>query len=167
MKLITYKMKLDPNQRISSANVQAEFYHMCRNADINIRLEYRADHCRFDLVVYNDNYDILAIIEAKNKSTKNAQINKSGRQYKKYNSFGVPVVYLMNFADLEKKFNFVKKLFYENKKVSAKDSPSVKVIPEGLKGDGTMQEEEYGYVIKKTGHKFKKYKNSEMHKRIY
>jgi len=41
-----------------------------------------------------------------------------------------------------------------------------KIIPEGLRGDGTYKEEEYGYRIGRTSHKFKKYRNIKMSKRI-
>ena len=40
----------------------------------------------------------------------------------------------------------------------------VKILPEGLKGNGTFKEEEYGYVIGKTK-KFKRYKNKNTYKR--
>ena len=45
-------------------------------------------------------------------------------------------------------------------------SPPAKIIPEGLKGDGTYKKEEYGYRIGRTSHKFKKYRNLKMSKRI-
>jgi len=44
--------------------------------------------------------------------------------------------------------------------------PIVKIIPEGLKGDGTFQEEEYGYVMGRTSNKFKKYRGSSLNKRM-
>ena len=42
-----------------------------------------------------------------------------------------------------------------------------KLIPDGLKGDGSFEEEPYGYVIGRTSHKYKKYRNSKTFKRIH
>ena len=50
------------------------------------------------------------------------------------------------------------------KKSNREPNKPVKIIPEGLKGNGTYKEEEYGYVIGKV-RKFKRYKNNNSFKR--
>jgi hypothetical protein len=87
------------NDRINSANVQAELYRRLRARDINCRLEYTYQNCRFDLVVIVDGY-IVALTECKNTKTKLFP-NKNGRQYKKYSLFGLPLLYCLNMDEID------------------------------------------------------------------
>jgi len=86
-------------RRISSANVQAEFYRQCMNAGIKCHLEYRVDNCRFDaVIVHND--EIVFIIEAKNYKP-NPQRPRAVKQLEKYSQYGIPVILLKDFSSIE------------------------------------------------------------------
>ena len=90
-------------KRIPEANVQAEIYRLLRNKGIKCCLEYRVEvpeynnHLRADIAIINGD-DIACLVEV--KSRKNGKINKEGRQYKKYISLGVPVIYCLSFKEV-------------------------------------------------------------------
>ncbi|MBA7682254.1 hypothetical protein ES703_90603 [subsurface metagenome] len=87
---------------------------MCRDANVNICLEYKHNDCRFDAVIYDKNNEILAIIEFKNRWGKYANyVNTDTKQHKKYISYGIPVIYVLNFSDVGEKFNVVMDLLKE------------------------------------------------------
>ena len=95
------KVKFIRPNRLHEANVQAEVYRQLRNNDIKCCLEYRI-HCpkyncivRADIVIIRDGL-ITAIIECKSRKS-DKKPNYSGRQYKKYKSIGIPVIYCMDF----------------------------------------------------------------------
>ena len=97
------------SSRYSSSNIQAEFYHQCRLHNVNCMLEHIYDDCRFDIVCYDSDNNIYAIIEAK-YNPGDYVINKNSRQWKKYNRYGIPIFYIANFKDVDNVFVEILKL---------------------------------------------------------
>lgn len=91
-------MQFNFPKRLPEANIQAEIYRRCKELDIECYLEYKHEHCRFDIVIVRDEL-IIGIIEVKNSVR--TKINKRTRQYKKYSSYGVPLHYCLgqNYVD--------------------------------------------------------------------
>ena len=81
-------MKFVKPKKIPEANIQAEIYHFCRNNNIRVCLEYSYKHCRFDIVIINDNDDIVLYIETKSHKKPNIK-NKSynTKQILKYSHY--------------------------------------------------------------------------------
>lgn len=91
-------MKFQLPSRLSEANIQAEFYRQCKDAGINIYLEYKYQNCIFDAVIYN-NDEIEHIIEFKSyKTTKKPKINT--KQLKKYSSFGIHIILITRMESI-------------------------------------------------------------------
>ena len=88
--------------RISEANIQAEIYHRLKVCGIPCYLEYKVDKCRFDIVILKEHEEvteIIAIVEVKSKLGDNInKINYNGRQFKKYSSYGLPLLYCTNMS---------------------------------------------------------------------
>ncbi len=96
--------------RLPEANIQAECYHRLRQLGIKSCLEYKHDHCRFDMVVLKGT-EIIAIVEFKNRKDRNAVVNKNSRQYLRYSKYGVPVIYCMHRLEIDKTVEAIKSLF--------------------------------------------------------
>ena len=80
--------------KIPSAQIGAEFYHKCRQVDIDLHMEYRLDKSRFDCVMVK-NGRIILIIEFKSKKIKNSKkVKTSGSQYTKYSQYGIDILYV-------------------------------------------------------------------------
>lgn len=90
----------------AEANIQAEFYKLCRDSKIQILLEVKYEDCRFDAVVFLEDVPV-AIVEVKNFSyaTSMRGLNKTGRQFKKYSRYGMPVIALLNSKQIIPRFN--------------------------------------------------------------
>ena len=88
--------------KISEAQIQAECYRRLRNLGIEVYLEYKHRNCRFDLVVV-ENGEIVVIVEIKNhqRHYDPARTFKT-KQFKKYSSLGIPLVYCLSWDELEK-----------------------------------------------------------------
>jgi len=95
--------------RISEANIQAECYHKLKLLGIRTYLEYGCENCRFDMVVLNGS-KIIAIVEFKNGRA-GKPINQNTRQYKKYHSFGLPVIYCKSVTEIEETIKKIQALF--------------------------------------------------------
>lgn len=93
------------NGRVPEANIQAEFYRLCRKHNIPILLEVSFEDCRFDAVIFQDDIP-FAIIEVKNYSKKRSAIGltKKGRQMKKYMRFGLPIIGVMSQKEIVPSF---------------------------------------------------------------
>ena len=96
-------MKFIKPNRLHESNIQAEAYRQLRNNNVKCCLEYSI-HCpefnsniRADIILIKDN-KITAIIECKSRK-RNKEPNYKGRQYKKYQSLGLPIIYCMDFSD--------------------------------------------------------------------
>jgi len=96
-------MKFIKPNRLHESNIQAEAYRQLRNNNIKCCLEYRIYCPEFncniqaDIVIIKDSL-ILAIIECKSRK-RNKTPNTKGRQYLKYQSLNIPVVYCMDFNE--------------------------------------------------------------------
>lgn len=95
-------MQFIPPKRLHESNIQAEAYRQLRNNNIKCCLEYTI-HCkefnskvRSDIVIIEDG-QIILIIECKSR-VKKLEPNFKGRQYQKYQSLSIPVIYCMNFT---------------------------------------------------------------------
>jgi hypothetical protein len=95
----------------SEGQVQGEFYRRCRNANIEIHLEYFGDgHCRFDGVIVRGNA-IVAIIECKRDvPDKRPAGKREESQRQRYGSFGVPVVWVRGMRGIEAAFAEVRRI---------------------------------------------------------
>jgi hypothetical protein len=89
------------SKKMTEANIQAECYHQLRLLGIKSCLEYKTHtkdgkECRFDMVVLkeiNDQYHIIAIVEFKNNRKEYDYIISGHKQYAKYSSFDIPLIY--------------------------------------------------------------------------
>lgn len=89
------------SRTLSEADIQSEVYHRIKSLGLEPRLEVRGylhddnskNHrrkCRFDIVVFWPlNHKPLCIVECKKGST----VSKGNLQRKKYEQFGLPLVY--------------------------------------------------------------------------
>ncbi len=101
-------MKLQRKKVIPEANIQAEFYHVCRKLNIPIFLEYKIKGtnskrgCRFDAVILDSYDNIICIIEFKARTKKNIKELLESNQSKRYLEFGVPLKYVTQETDINK-----------------------------------------------------------------
>jgi type I site-specific restriction endonuclease len=102
-------MKLIIKNRITESNIQAEFYFSCKMNNINCYLEYKINQCRFDAVIYNNEKEILAIIEVKSYTT-NKEPKRNTKQIKKYSEFALPIFMISRLDQIESIINEIKKL---------------------------------------------------------
>lgn len=108
-------MLFTPKSRIAEANIQAEVYHQLKLLNIPCYLEYKVDNCRFDIVLLSkDLKNIIAIIEIKSHSEKRVNskkgILKTGKQYQKYNQYGLPLLYCTTMNTVPELIDSCKKL---------------------------------------------------------
>lgn len=101
-------------KHLPEANIQAELYRHLRNDGIKCCLEYRMyveefnTFCRADLIIIKGK-KIIAIIECKSRDN-NFEVNKGGKQFRQYKTFGIPIFYCMNFKHVERTLNLIKLL---------------------------------------------------------
>ena len=105
--------------KVPEANIQAEFYMLCRKHNIPVLLEIKYKNCRFDAVVFKNDKPI-AIVEVKNYSIKTSTrgLKKTSRQWIKYNSFGLPVIELLNSKMIFNAFDEVVRIYNLNQNTS-------------------------------------------------
>ena len=96
---------------VPEANIQAEFYKLCRDAKIQVLLEITYKNCRFDAIVFRENKP-FAIIEVKNYCLRRSRkgLNLNGRQMKKYKEFGLPIVGILNSKQIVPAFEKIVEL---------------------------------------------------------
>jgi hypothetical protein len=85
-------------RKTSSVQVGMEFYRKCTNKGMHLYVEYRVGTSRFDAVLVKNNQVIL-IIEFKNSKKKVP--NPNTRQFQKYTSHGVDVLYVMDMQSVD------------------------------------------------------------------
>lgn len=92
----------------SATTVQCEVYRQLANLGIQTEAEYKTSGCRFDLVVIQDG-KVVAIIETKKAYVKPGP-PREGRQFKKYSSFGIPLIYTLGLGQVPDTIEQVKKI---------------------------------------------------------
>ena len=102
--------------RISEANIQAELYNRLRLLGIKCYLEYAHENFRFDMVILNKD-DIIGIVEIKSRTRNIGIVNKNTRQYRKYHSYGLPVIYCTNMSEINKSIERIKALFHTQSEI--------------------------------------------------
>ena len=92
--------------KVAEANIQAEFYRLCRQNDVKILLEVKYHDCRFDAVIFYEDKP-FAIIEVKNygKRCSIRGLKRTGRQWLKYSRYEIPVIEVLNSRQIVPKFN--------------------------------------------------------------
>jgi len=90
--------------RPTEFEIQAEIYHLLREAKIEVRGEVTAKHlwngkirrCKFDLIVFHNKKPVI-VIEVKqwghSTANKGILIDHNSRQAEKYRTFGLPVIH--------------------------------------------------------------------------
>lgn len=92
---------LAPNPTPTEADLQFKLASAITSAGLLVNLEYSAPHCRFDLVVFDDQDNALAIIEVK----RGEYTIGSGKHRKVYSSFGLPVYLVKGESDVNEFIN--------------------------------------------------------------
>ena len=105
------------------ANIEAECYHQLRLLGIKSYLQYRTytkegETCIFDMIILketdNKAYEIIAIVEFKNHSKHYDYKNTSAtRQYKKYSSFNLPLIYCHRREEIQETVDKIVQLYNE------------------------------------------------------
>lgn len=90
----------------SATTVQCEVYRQLSNLGIEVLAEYKSYGSRFDLVVIKDG-KIVAIIETKKYAKPGPN---RGKQYEKYKSYGIPLIYTRGMEQVADTIQEVKKL---------------------------------------------------------
>ena len=92
--------------RVPEANIQAEFYMLCRKHGIKVLLEVKYENCRFDAVVFKDDKP-FAIIEVKNYASRRCVIglSKKGRQMQKYMKYDIPIIGVLSARHIISSFD--------------------------------------------------------------
>jgi hypothetical protein len=98
--------KIISSRRVPEANIQAEFYLLCRQHGIPVLLEVTHEDCRFDALIFKDDKP-FAIVEIKNYGSRCSVrgLKKDGRQWKKYSKYGVQVIQVLNSRQIVPRFN--------------------------------------------------------------
>lgn len=104
-------MRYERPPKATESDVQAEFYRRCRNAGLEIHLEYRVSGCRFDAVIVRGDH-IVAIIECKPRVERRQKqaIIREESQRTRYGSFGVPVIWVRGLEDVEAGYAEVRRI---------------------------------------------------------
>lgn len=99
------------NGRVPEANIQAEFYMLCRKNGIQILLEVKYQNCRFDALVFKNDIP-FAIIEVKNYSKKRSikGLTSNGRQMQKYMKYNLPIIGVLSSKHIFSSFDKLLKL---------------------------------------------------------
>jgi len=111
-------------KKLAEVNIQAECYHQLRLLGIKTCLEYKTrtadgQGCQFDMVVlkeleYNQ-YEIIAIVEFKNHKKEYDFIEAmKTKQYYKYSSFGIPLIYCRRREELQSTVDKIVQLINNN-----------------------------------------------------
>lgn len=97
-------------RKVSTATIQAEFYHQCRLKGIYCVLEYTHKNMRFDAVIIKNSY-ITHIVEVKNYRRANNETFKRTKQFKKYATVGVPILLVDHWNSVK---NIIERVQYDN-----------------------------------------------------
>jgi DNA-binding MurR/RpiR family transcriptional regulator len=92
-------MKFENPERITEANIQAEFYHQCRLKGVECYLEYKHEQSRFDAIIIKNN-DVVLIVEFKSYKTDKKGKTKT-KQLDKYRQYGIPVLLITRMNQIE------------------------------------------------------------------
>ena len=105
-------------RKVAEANIQAEFYMLCRKHGVQVLLEVAHENCRFDAVVFVDDKAFL-IVEVKNFSPRCSArgLKKTGRQWNKYSRYGLPIIEILNSRQIMPKFQEVLRLISSLEKI--------------------------------------------------
>jgi len=97
---------------LTGADLQAECYYRLKLLSIESYLEYRHKNCRFDMIIPKGN-KIIAIIEFKAYRRSHSNLRSGNtKQFKKYSSYGIPVIYCKGKDEIDQTINQIKQLFY-------------------------------------------------------
>jgi len=128
------------NNNLSEANIQAECYYRLRLLKIPCCLEYiiknpktKNKYYRLDIAILkkvNKQFHIIAIVEIKNRTYPENGINKNTRQYRRYSSLGLPLIYCLNSIQIDKTIKKIRKV-YDNY-IPSLYTPSF-ILPQNLK----------------------------------
>ncbi len=91
-------MKYDRSQHKHEDNLKAELSKRAQSSGLFLHVEYVYKNCRFDCVLVRKD-EVLAIIEVKNWTEKQAKANKKNpsKQLVKYSQFQLPVYVIWDF----------------------------------------------------------------------
>ena len=100
--------KFYKKNKITEANIQAEFYYFCKLNNINCYLEFKLEKCRFDAVIFDENYKIRYIIEFKSYKTEKKGITNT-KQLNKYRKFNCEVILITRLEQIDDVQHFEKR----------------------------------------------------------
>lgn len=87
-----------PNHLMSEANIQAEFYSICKQVGLNCALELTTPAGRVDCGIFSDDWEyLIAIVECKHNQYQKVFLNNQIRRYKQ---IGVPIYGLARMNSL-------------------------------------------------------------------
>ena len=92
---------------LSEFEIHAKVYNILLLNNVNVRGEVKQNDCRFDLVVFNNNNEAVAIIEC--KSWKRKRKSTQTKQLAKYLQYGLPVYVIGKESRIEQ---LIKKIVY-------------------------------------------------------
>lgn len=104
---------IPPKHRVTEANITAELYHQFKLAGIECYLEYKLDHCFFDVVVLKENI-IKAAVEVKSYC-QNRPINTHTKQFAKYLQIGLPIFWITRLEQIPKVLEEIRQFLAENR----------------------------------------------------
>jgi len=104
-----------PYVRVSEANIQAECYHQLKLRGIDSYLEFKHDHCIFDMIIYDKKNDIIAIVEFKSRKEVNKDKVYMTKQIFRYSQYGVPVLFCNHLSQVADTVDTIQKLLNTRK----------------------------------------------------
>lgn len=118
---------------MSEANIQAEFYHWARVANLPVTLEFATPVGRLDIAVLNrERTAIRAIVECKRRAV-SFRSGESG-QIQRYKAIGVPVYGLAAMEDCERLVRVIAQAVEGRAGVLIRDLPIVCArVAEGMR----------------------------------
>jgi len=103
-------MKIDLNKRkLPEANIQAEIYHQCKSNKINCILGYKLDRVKFDVLIYDNDFNVLCIVEVKSYKRLNKKPKVNTIQMNKYREHRKPVYLITRIEQVSEFIEYLKK----------------------------------------------------------